>query len=160
LAELALGLQRTKLLGDIVTMICQRSRALLEVDGAFLWLGSDTLSGSAGDAAPGIDVQGILSTAPTMINLRALRHMGHNAIDDVRTSPHAAHPLLQRLQSGSALVVPLIGKHMPVGVMVLTDMQRIGRFGDAIQARAKLLAAEAAAAVESALLIERIGEET
>src|SRR5262249_11413830 len=79
LAELALGLQRTKLLGDIVTMICQRSRALLEVDGAFLWLGSDTLSGSAGDAAPGIDVQGILSTAPTMINLRALRHMGHNA---------------------------------------------------------------------------------
>jgi signal transduction histidine kinase len=159
LADLALALQSTKMLGEIVSLVGERCRNLLDLDGAFIWLGEDTLVGAAGNAGESIDVAAVLATEPTVMNARAVRHMGQCVIDDAAKSPYAGHPLLQRLKTGSLMLVPLIGKQMPLGMLVLADTRQAERFDETLQRRAKVLAAQASAAIESAILIERIGAE-
>jgi diguanylate cyclase (GGDEF)-like protein len=89
---------------------------------------------------------------------RAFSSLESYFVADARDHPAVAKPLVDATEAKSALFEPVIREGTVAGVMILVWREHVAAPSDSLNAVLRLVAAQAAAAIEHAGLRERLGE--
>lgn len=158
--DLAEALLTAGTIVEAAQIVCEKGKAILDVDGACIWLhrGADELE-SYGVACPAPDcaVGRRRKVCDSLVG--AVYAAGEVVIANDFAQSAFAGQHSAGIPVASMIGVPLRRHGPPAGVLVFADSTRPQLFSGPVRERALLLGAAAAAAVDSALAHGRLAEE-
>jgi len=157
LAEISRALTSTLEPAALFSLVCEKMMTLFQVDGCYLWIldeaGRELVSAAAfGHKANAFDSLRVSLDREDSVSARAARTRKPQVVQDVVTSELAGAPLASLFESRSLLALPLMTRESLVGVIILNDIRRTGRFNNMLIQRAEIFGDQAAIAIENARL--------
>ncbi len=137
---------------------CEAIRRLLDASNVFVMLHDASvgeLRGAAGTSGVAKDFVGARQAlSGTGLAAEAVRQRCALVSEDAASDPRVNQVLRARYGEASVLVVPLLRRDEPVGVVVVDECRRIRRFTDAEIERAVVICNQLAVAVDNARLYD------
>jgi signal transduction histidine kinase len=162
-AEIARALTSTLESAVLFSLVCEKMMTLFQVDGCYLWIldeaGRELVSAAAfGHKTNAFDGLRVSLDREDSVSARAARTRKPQVVQDVATSELAGAPLASLFEARSLLALPLMTRESLVGVIVLNDIRRTGRFNNMLIQRAEIFGDQAAIAIENARLYAAFGD--
>ena len=160
LGRVALAMNATLDLPELLNLICRESASLFQVQTAFVWLieGSDLLGFAAyGEGREEWLGRRVPLADPVTLGPRVIREKRPIFVNDIPAairSNEVNAELVRMFHIRSILGMPLLKGERAVGALILIDTQQSGRFDDGHVQTARLFASHAATAVDNARLFE------
>ncbi|MEP7355625.1 MAG: GAF domain-containing protein [Anaerolineales bacterium] len=160
LGRVALAMNATLDLPELLNLICRESASLFQVQTAFVWLveGAELFGFAAyGEGRERWLGRRVPLADPITLGPRVIREKRPIFVNDIpaaiRTNEVNAD-LVRQFHIQSILGMPLLKGERAVGALILIDTQRAGRFDHTHVATARLFASHAATAVDNARLFD------
>jgi putative nucleotidyltransferase with HDIG domain len=160
LGRVALAMNATLDLHELLNLICRESAALFQVETAFVWLieGSDLLGFAAhGEGREQWLGRRVPLADPVTLGPRVIRERRPIFVNDVAAAIRSNEinaELVRMFHIQSILGMPLIKGERAVGALILIGTQQPGQFNQTHVETARLFASHAATAVDNARLFE------
>ncbi|MBI2902135.1 MAG: GAF domain-containing protein [Candidatus Methylomirabilis oxyfera] len=148
---------------SLLSLVCEQMASRLEVDGCYLWTLDEAAHDLVGAAAFGHKADEFVGLRASLdqqdsVSAKAARTRKPQVVQDVAASELAGAPLASRFDSKSLLALPLMAKETVMGVIILNDIRRTGRFDRVRIQRSEIFAHQAATALENARLYSALGD--
>ena len=160
LGRVALAMNATLDLPELLNLICRESASLFQVQTAFVWLieGADLFGFAAyGEGREQWLGRRVPLSDPVTLGPRVIREKRPIFVNDMAAgirSNEVNADLVRMFHIRSILGMPLLKGERAVGALILIDTQQAGRFDDRHVQTARLFASHAATAVDNARLFE------
>jgi signal transduction histidine kinase len=153
-------------LESALSMICEQARELVAAEGVSFWrLEGQVVVASAfagrrwGKEGTRLTLQPDSSLIGDFAVLKRRIQAGEQLFtNDLSSSPRAHHPWVERLGMQSAMIVPVFGREMDLGLLVFGDSRNPYAFSERSQRVAEGFAHQAALLLENARMVQGVRE--
>ncbi|MCI0579498.1 MAG: GAF domain-containing protein [Chloroflexi bacterium] len=161
LGRVSLAINATFDLPTVLSLICQESLSLFQVDGAYIWQRQeDELVGIAAQGHASEEFSGLRIPATDISTFAAtVVHQGEGTfINNFRQQSAVNLHLPQQESIQAVLGIPLMQEADIIGALILVERSRPDRFGPRDMEQATVFGVQAAIAIQNAQLVTELRE--